>query len=73
MVKRNAIGTANAFISADMALAGIKSLIPFDEVIDSMYRVGKSMPDALRETALGGLAATPTGKKIAREILGKDK
>ncbi|MDK2917333.1 MAG: L-serine dehydratase [Candidatus Petromonas sp.] len=72
-VKRNAIGTANAFISADMALAGIKSLIPFDEVIDSMYRVGKSMPDALRETALGGLAATPTGKKIAREILGKDK
>lgn len=70
-VKRNAIGATNALISADMALAGIKSIIPFDEVIDAMYRVGKSMPMALRETALGGLAATPTGKRIAEEILNK--
>ncbi|RKD27345.1 L-serine ammonia-lyase [Caminicella sporogenes DSM 14501] len=72
-VKRNAIGTANALICADMALAGIKSVIPFDEVVDAMYKVGKSMPEDLRETALGGLAATPTGKKIAKEIFNKNK
>ena len=72
-VKRNAIGTANALISADMALAGIKSIIPFDEVVDAMYRVGKTMPNELRETALGGLAATPTGKRLAKEILDKNK
>ncbi len=70
-VKRNAIGTANALISADMALASITSIIPFDEVVDAMYRVGKSMPFELRETALGGLAATPTGKRLAKEILEK--
>ncbi|WP_130806317.1 L-serine ammonia-lyase, iron-sulfur-dependent, subunit alpha [Senegalia massiliensis] len=71
-VKRNAIGATNALISADMALAGIKSIIPFDEVVDAMYNVGRSLPVALRETALGGLAATPTGKKIARDILGNN-
>lgn len=71
-VKRNAIGATNALISADMALAGIKSIIPFDEVVGAMSRVGKSLPASLRETALGGLAATPTGKKIAQEILGND-
>jgi L-serine dehydratase len=67
-VKRNAIGTANALISVDMALAGIESIIPFDEVVNAMYRVGKSLPIALKETALGGLAATPTGKRIMNEI-----
>ncbi|WP_432663841.1 L-serine ammonia-lyase, iron-sulfur-dependent, subunit alpha [Wukongibacter baidiensis] len=71
-VKRNAIGAANALISADMALAGIKSIIPFDEVIDAMYRVGKSMPVDLKETALGGLAATPTGKRIMDEVFNKN-
>lgn len=70
-VKRNAIGTANALISADMALAGIQSIIPFDEVVGAMYRVGKTMPMDLRETALGGLAATPTGKRLAKEIFEK--
>lgn len=70
-VKRNAIGAANALISADMALAGIQSIIPFDEVVDAMYKVGRSLPCALRETALGGLAATPTGKKIQERIFGK--
>jgi len=70
-VKRNAIGTANALVSADMALAGIQSIIPFDEVVDAMYRVGKTMPMDLRETALGGLAATPTGKRLAKEIFEK--
>ncbi len=67
-VKRNAIGAANAFISADMALAGITSIIPFDEVVEAMYRVGRSLPCELRETALGGLAATPTGIRITKEI-----
>ncbi|MCT4606351.1 MAG: L-serine ammonia-lyase, iron-sulfur-dependent, subunit alpha [Marinisporobacter sp.] len=72
-VKRNAIGTANAFISADMALAGIKSIIPFDEVVEAMYKVGRSLPCELRETALGGLAKTPTGIKIEEEIFNKKK
>lgn len=71
-VKRNAIGATNALISADMALAGIKSIIPFDEVVEAMYNVGRSLPVSLRETALGGLAATPTGKKIAKDILGNN-
>lgn len=70
-MKRNAIGAANALISADMALADIKSIIPFDEVIDAMYKVGKALPCSLRETAQGGLAATPTGIRIQKEVLGK--
>lgn len=70
-VKRNAIGTANALISADMALANIKSIIPFDEVVETMFRVGKSLPYELRETALGGLAGTPTGTRIQKKIFGK--
>ena len=61
-VKRNAMGAANALIAADMALAGITSRIPCDEVIDAMYRIGQAMPTALKETAQGGLAATPTGQ-----------
>ncbi|MDR2833875.1 MAG: L-serine ammonia-lyase, iron-sulfur-dependent, subunit alpha [Streptococcaceae bacterium] len=69
-VKRNALGTSQAFISADMALAGIQSIIPADEVIICMYQVGKAMPSAFRETAEGGLAATPTGKKLMEKIFG---
>lgn len=69
-VKRNAMGAANAMIAADMALAGIKSRIPCDEVIDSMYRIGQAMPTALKETARGGLAATPTGRRLEAEIFG---
>ncbi|MDO5022247.1 MAG: L-serine ammonia-lyase, iron-sulfur-dependent, subunit alpha [Eubacteriales bacterium] len=65
-IKRNAAGAANAITAADMALAGIKSYVPADEVIDAMYRIGISMPIALRETALGGLADTETGKKWKR-------
>lgn len=68
--KRNAIGTANALISVDMAMAGIKSIIPFDEVVLAMYKVGRSLPHELRETALGGLAATPTGQRLKKEIFG---
>lgn len=70
-IKRNVIGTSIAFTSADMALAGLESRIPFDEVIHAMYDIGKSMPRTLKETALGGLAATPTGEKIKEKILGK--
>lgn len=68
---RNAIGAANALISAEMALAGVKSLIPFDEVVEAMYRVGKALPFELRETALGGLAATSTGVRLRKEIMGE--
>ncbi|WP_352420569.1 L-serine ammonia-lyase, iron-sulfur-dependent, subunit alpha [Proteiniborus sp.] len=69
--KRNASGVANAMISADLALAGVKSIVPFDEVVDAMYRVGKSLPMELRETALGGLATTETGKAINKRIFGE--
>ncbi|WP_167628953.1 L-serine ammonia-lyase, iron-sulfur-dependent, subunit alpha [Listeria valentina] len=69
-VKRNALGSSQAIISADMALAGIKSRIPCDEVIEAMHRVGLQMPSSLRETAEGGLAATPTGRMIQAKIFG---
>lgn len=69
-VKRNAMGAANAMVAADMALAGIKSRIPCDEVIDAMFKIGQSMPTAHKETAQGGLAATPTGQKLAAKIFG---
>ena len=54
-----------------LALAGIKSVIPVDEVIDAMREVGDAMPCALKETALGGLAATPTGIRLKHEIFGE--
>ena len=63
-VKRNVIGAMNAVSAADMALAGIESRIPVDEVIDAMGEVGRRMPVELRKTALGGLAATPTGRAV---------
>ena len=63
-VKRNVIGAVNAVSAADMALAGIESRIPVDEVIDAMGEVGRRMPVEFRETALGGLAATPTGQAV---------
>ena len=66
---RNALGAANALISAEMVRAGVVSIIPFDEVVEAMYRVGRSLPCELRETALGGLAATPTGQRLARALL----
>lgn len=69
-VKRNAMGAAVASVAADMALAGIVSAIPPDEVVLAMYRIGRIMPSALRETAMGGLAATPTAKAIEAKIFG---
>ncbi|HDA4389283.1 TPA: L-serine ammonia-lyase, iron-sulfur-dependent, subunit alpha [Staphylococcus aureus] len=69
-VMRNAIGSGNALISADLALAGIESRIPVDEVIEAMDKVGRNIPASLRETGLGGLAGTPTGEAIKRKIFG---
>ena len=69
-VKRNAMGAANALVAADMALAGVTSRIPCDEVIGAMYRIGQAMSPNLKETARGGLAATPTGKALAAKIFG---
>ena len=70
-VMRNAIGSGNALISADLALAGVESQIPVDEVIGAMDRVGRNLPASLRETGLGGLAGTPTGEEIKRKIFGE--
>ena len=69
-VKRNAMGASNALVAADMALAGVSSRIPCDEVIGAMFRIGQSMSPNLKETARGGLAATPTGKALAAKIFG---
>ncbi|MED3692068.1 L-serine ammonia-lyase, iron-sulfur-dependent, subunit alpha [Peribacillus butanolivorans] len=67
-IKRNVIGTSIAFSAADMSLAGIESRIPCDEVIEAMYKVGNDMPRTLRETALGGLAMTETGKQVKERL-----
>ena len=72
-VKRNAGGVAIAFAAAEMALAGIESVIPVDEVIDAMQQVGDSLPCALRETGQGGLAATPTGVQIRKDVFGESQ
>lgn len=67
-IKRNASGAVNALLCADLALSGVESYIPFDEVVEAMYAVGKAMPMSLRETAKGGLAVTPTGLRMRDEI-----
>lgn len=67
-VKRNVLGAVNAITSADLTMAGIYSKIPPDEVIDAMKSIGKNMNVDIRETAEGGLAATPTGVKIKKSI-----
>lgn len=68
--KRNASGAANAMLSADLALAGIISVIPFDEVVNAMARVGRMMPSELRETSAGGIATTKTALEYAKRITG---
>ena len=70
-VKRNVMGAVNALSCAEMALCGVKNAIPCDEVIDAMRSVGDALPASLRETGMGGLAATPTGRRIAEQILGQ--
>lgn len=72
-VKRNVAGAVNAVSCADMALAGITSVIPADEVIDAMCLVGKSLPSSLRETGQGGIAATPTAVKAAEIVRGRER
>ena len=72
-IKRNVSGLMIAFSSADMALAGIGSAIPADECLDAMREVGDALPAALKETALGGLAATPTGRKLREKVFGTGK
>ena len=63
-VKRNVIGSVNAVTSSDMAMAGICSFIPVDQIIDAMDEIGRNMPCQYRETSEGGLAATPAGKAV---------
>jgi len=67
-ILRNASGTLNALSAADLALAGVKSVVPFDEVVKAMYKVGKALPENLRETGLGGIAGTPTGCAIRNNL-----
>lgn len=68
-VKRNVVGAVNAVSSSQMASAGIKSRIPVDEVIDAMAYVGDKMDESLKETGIGGLAGTVSGKEIAGRVL----
>lgn len=70
-IVRNGFGAVTALAAADMALAGVRSVIPSDEVVDAMLEVGRAMPDMHRETAKGGLAQTPTGKAIMQKLNGK--
>lgn len=67
-IKRNASGAVNAVVASQMALSGIRSAIPPDEVIDSMRRIGHLLPACLRETGQDGLATTPTGLRIAQQM-----
>ncbi len=69
-IKRNAIGVANAFLVAEMALSGVCSEIPADEVIEAMMKVGRRLPVEIKETGLGGIADTPTGRKIKTRLFG---
>lgn len=66
--KRNIAGTVSALTTADIVMCGVKSKIPFDEVVWAMYKVGRQLPSELRETALGGIAITPTGLRLKKEI-----
>ncbi|GAB4439905.1 MAG: L-serine ammonia-lyase, iron-sulfur-dependent, subunit alpha [Anaerolineae bacterium] len=67
-VKRNAAGAAQCFVAIDLALAGVESVIPPDEVIDAMASIGRAMDSRFKETAQGGLAATPTGKRLIQLV-----
>ena len=68
---RNASGVVNAIISADLALAGVEALIPFDETVGAMGNVGKELPVSLKETAIGGIAGTETAQRLYEEFLDK--
>lgn len=68
-VKRNALGAAHALAAADIALAGLKSFIPLEEVIEALVKVGRSLPTELKETAEGGLASCPTAQKLVSQLV----
>ena len=70
-VKRNGFAVVEAMLAADMALAGVKSVIPVDEVIEAMDKIGRALPKSLRETSQGGLAVTPTARRIERGLYSK--
>lgn len=70
--KRNVSGAISALATADLVMAGVDSKIPFDEALAAMYRVGRSLPEELRETALGGVAITPTGLRFKEKVFGKE-
>lgn len=70
-IKRNVSGLMIAFSSADLALAGVGPKIPVDECVDAMREVGNALPATLKETAGGGLATTPTGVKLRKQVFGK--
>lgn len=68
--KRNASGAVSALFTADLVMAGVDSKIPFDDALSAMYKVGKSLPASLRETALGGVAITKTGLELKKKVYG---
>ncbi|WP_448375164.1 L-serine ammonia-lyase, iron-sulfur-dependent, subunit alpha [Fervidobacterium sp.] len=70
-VKRNGNAVNVAIASSEMALAGIESVIPFDEVVEAMYQVGKALPESLRETGIGGIAGTKSAQEIVEKIRNK--
>lgn len=72
-IKRNAQGVVTAFCAADMALSGIRSYIPVDEVISAMKSIGNALPETLKETAGGGLAATPTGQRLKAQVFAAEE
>jgi L-serine dehydratase len=70
-VTRNATSATTAIVAANMVMAGIPGVIPYDETVVAMKQIGKSMPESLRETSKGGLAASPTGRRLYKELLDK--
>lgn len=70
--KRNAAGAISALFTADMVMAGVSSKITFDDTVSAMYKVGKSLPSSLRETALGGVAVTKSGLELRKKVFGEE-
>lgn len=69
--KRNSSGAISALCTADLVMAGVESKIPFDDALSAMYKVGRSLPASLRETGLGGVAATKTGIELRKKVFGE--
>ena len=70
--KRNSSGAISALCTADLVMAGVESKIPFDDAVSAMYKVGKSLPASLRETALGGVAITKAGLMLKKKVYGEE-